>query len=153
MEFDPLYAPSLKEMFIRQLQDRILSGELPINTKLPPERELVQMLGVSRSSIREALKALEVQGLVESRQGGGYFVVNHILESMNNSLSLFFMLQGCTVEDLIHLRMTLEFGALRMVIQNSTDEEIAELGELLQRYVGSETMEDREKHDLSLIHI
>ena len=56
---------------------------------------------------------------------------------------------GCTVEDLIQLRMTLEFGALRMVIQNSTDEEIAELGELLQRYVGSETMEDREKHDLA----
>ena len=46
MEFDPLYAPSLKEMFVRQLQDRILSGELAVNTKLPPERELVQVLVV-----------------------------------------------------------------------------------------------------------
>ena len=137
------------QAIINQIKTAIIQGELPLGTQLPPERELVQMLGVSRSSIREALKALEVQGIVESRQGGGYFVVNHILESMNNSLSLFFMLQGCTVEDLIQLRMTLEFGALRMVIQNSTDEEIAGLGEHLQRYVGSETMEDREKHDLA----
>ena len=121
------------EAIINQIKTAIIQGELPLGTQLPPERELVQMLGVSRSSIREALKALEVQGIVESRQGGGYFVVNHILESMNNSLSLFFMLQGCTVEDLIHLRMTLEFGALRMVIQNSTDEEIAEMAELLNR--------------------
>ena len=67
------------QAIINQIKTAIIQGELPLGTQLPPERELVQMLGVSRSSIREALKALEVQGIVESRQGGGYFVVNHIL--------------------------------------------------------------------------
>ena len=52
MEFERLYAPSLKDLFVQQLQGMILSGDLPLGTKLPPERELCQQMHVSRAELR-----------------------------------------------------------------------------------------------------
>ena len=52
MEFEQLYAPSLKELFIQKLQSMILSGELPMGQKLPSERELCQQMGVSRAVVK-----------------------------------------------------------------------------------------------------
>ena len=52
MAFEPLYAPSLKELFVQQLQDMILSGEIPVGTKLPSERELCQQMHVSRAVVK-----------------------------------------------------------------------------------------------------
>ena len=77
---------------ISQIKQAIISGELKVGDCLPTEGELTQIFGVSRSSVREALKALEVYGLIESRKGGGSFVVNNLLPSMTDSLSMYFRL-------------------------------------------------------------
>src|ERR671932_767668 len=57
-----------------QVKAHIESGEFPVGARLPPERELAKQLKVSRPSVREALIALEVEGLVEVRPGAGVFV-------------------------------------------------------------------------------
>ena len=57
-----------------QLRGLIEHGEFPVGTRLPPERDLAVQLGVSRPSVREALIALEVEGLVEVRMGSGIYV-------------------------------------------------------------------------------
>ena len=75
-------------LIIGQVKSAIIQGKLKVGDQLPPERALVELFNVSRSSVREALKGLEILGVVESQQGGGYYVVNDILPNMMNSLSL-----------------------------------------------------------------
>ena len=73
----PLQAVENKRLY-RQIADQvralIAQGEFPVGTRLPPERDLASQLGVSRPSVREALIALEVEGLVEVRMGSGVYV-------------------------------------------------------------------------------
>jgi GntR family transcriptional regulator, transcriptional repressor for pyruvate dehydrogenase complex len=73
----PVHAVESRRLY-RQIADQlralIAAGEWPLGTRLPPERDLAQQLGVSRPSVREALIALEVEGLVEVRMGSGIYV-------------------------------------------------------------------------------
>ena len=62
---------NLPSEIVRHLRDRILKGELEPGTRLPPERDLAAQLGTNRNTLREALRALEAQGLVRARQGDG----------------------------------------------------------------------------------
>lgn len=134
---------------INQIKQAIISGELKVGDCLPSESELAQVFGVSRSSVREALKSLEVYGLIESRKGGGSFVVNNLLPSMTDSLSMYFRLQGCTLHDLIQLRQSIELGAVREVISNASDSELIELGDCLDRYLNSSTTNERQLYDMN----
>ncbi len=134
---------------INQIKQAIISGELKVGDCLPTEGELTQIFGVSRSSVREALKALEVYGLIESRKGGGSFVVNNLLSSMTDSLSMYFRLQGCTLHDLTQLRQSIELGAVREVINSATDDEIKELGDCLNRYLNSSTTDEHQLYDMN----
>ena len=65
----------LYRQIAEQLRGLIGSGEYPVGSRLPPERDLALQLGVSRPSVREALIALEVEGLVEVRMGSGIYVI------------------------------------------------------------------------------
>src|SRR5262249_12275012 len=75
----PLRAVETTRLY-RQIADQIVglieSGEFPAGSRLPPERELAALLGVSRTSVREAIIALEISGRVEVRVGTGIFVTN-----------------------------------------------------------------------------
>lgn len=134
---------------ISQIKQAIISGELKVGDCLPPESELAQVFGVSRSSVREALKSLEVYGLIESRKGGGSFVVNNLLLSMTDSLSMYFRLQGCELHDLIQLRQSIELGAVREVISSASNSELTELGHCLDHYLNSSTTDERQLHDMN----
>ena len=67
MNFEQLYAPSLKELFVQKLRGMILSGELPMGEKLPSERELCQQMGVSRAVVNGGITELARQGFLEVR--------------------------------------------------------------------------------------
>ena len=67
---------------VGQIQELIQEGVLKPGDRLPPERELAERLQVSRSSLREAMRALELQGLVVSRPGAGTFVSTESLDSL-----------------------------------------------------------------------
>lgn len=68
MDFTPIKVQKVYEDIIEQFKNMIYSGQLQKGDKLPPERELCQMLGVSRASMREALRAMEVMGIVDSNR-------------------------------------------------------------------------------------
>ena len=70
MEFTRLSAPSLKDLFVRQIQSKILSGELTVGTRLPPERELAAQMQVSRSVVNGGLTELARQGFLTVSQIG-----------------------------------------------------------------------------------
>ena len=77
MEFAKLSAPSLKDLFVQQLQGMILSDELPMGTQLPPERELAQQMQVSRAVVNGGLAELAQQGFLEVRPRQGTFVADY----------------------------------------------------------------------------
>jgi GntR family transcriptional repressor for pyruvate dehydrogenase complex len=76
----------LYEQIVQQIEDSILKGELTEGSQLPAERELAEQFGVSRTAVREAIKALQEKGLVDAFPGRGTFVTNGTSNSMRRSL-------------------------------------------------------------------
>lgn len=67
----------------RKIEQDILTGELECGDKLPTERDMAASMSLSRSSVREGLKALEIMGILESRQGGGNYITQHPENTIN----------------------------------------------------------------------
>lgn len=74
--FAPVAVPKAADVLASEIRERILSGDLPEGSMLPPERELVEQTGLSRATVREALRILQVERLLRIRpgRGGGAFV-------------------------------------------------------------------------------
>ncbi|MFL0252371.1 FadR/GntR family transcriptional regulator [Clostridium neuense] len=106
--FAPVKNQKVYEVVIEQIKEMIKTGKLKKGDKLPPERELVEELKVSRASIREALRALEILGLVETRHGDGNFIKKNFENSLLEPVSLMFMLEESSPKDILELRMVLE---------------------------------------------
>ncbi|KAA8999272.1 FadR family transcriptional regulator [Affinibrenneria salicis] len=124
--------PQLKvERLYRQISNLLIGciqrGQFPPGTMLPPERELAKQLGVSRSSIREALIALEINGWVEIRTGNGVFVCQPQQQEAESSVSDEFSLKS-----LIKARQIFEAMAAELAARNATDDQRAELQEITQ---------------------
>ena len=77
MEFEKLISPSLKELFISNIDAKILSGELPVGQQLPPERQLAQSMGVSRAVVNSGIVELENRGFLDVRPRVGTFVADY----------------------------------------------------------------------------
>ena len=77
MEFEKLISPSLKELFISNIEAKILSGELPVGQQLPPERQLAQSMGVSRAVVNSGIVELEKRGFLDVRPRVGTFVADY----------------------------------------------------------------------------
>lgn len=77
MEFEKLISPSLKELFISNIEAKILSGELPVGRQLPPERQLAQSMGVSRAVVNSGIVELENRGFLDVRPRVGTFVADY----------------------------------------------------------------------------
>lgn len=77
MEFEKLISPSLKELFISNIEAKILSGELPVGQQLPPERQLAQSMGVSRAVVNSGIVELENCGFLDVRPRVGTFVADY----------------------------------------------------------------------------
>lgn len=83
---DEVGTKKVTESIIEQLEDRILGGDLSVGDKLPSEKELSLQASVGRRAVREALKALEMKGLIATRRGSGSFVVRNDFDSYIGTL-------------------------------------------------------------------
>ena len=102
-------------MIVERIQKSLQSGHLKPGSKLPPERELATNLGVSRSSLREALKALSVMGVLESRVADGTYVRSNASSSIAESLQFSILLRNRTsLFELMHARKVIEPELVRM---------------------------------------
>jgi len=90
IQLSPMKVPKASDVLANELRERILSGEFPEGTGLPAERELVSQTRMSRTTVREALRILEVQGLITIRAGrtGGAFVQQPGEDAMISTVSL-----------------------------------------------------------------
>ena len=139
------------ESVIRYTKNEILSGRLKQGQKLPPERELAEMLGVGRTSVREALRVMEILGLVECIQGAGNYIAGNFEKSITELLSMMFLLQRINRQKLNEVRACLELKAAELAIDNITDKQIKHIKEILEKMdsAGSEEAEallDKQLH-------
>jgi DNA-binding FadR family transcriptional regulator len=125
----PVNVPKASDVLARELRERILSGELVEGTALPAERELVKQTQMSRATVREALRILEVQNLVRVRAGraGGAFVQRPTTKSMASSVSLLIRGQRIKLADLMETREALEPFCAELAARNRTDEDLSVL--------------------------
>ena len=86
--YQPIQSERLYEQIVDQIESRIVAGDLKVGDQLPAERELAEQFAVSRTAVREAIKALREKGLVEIRLGRGTFVTNSAAGAVRHSLGL-----------------------------------------------------------------
>lgn len=99
----------LYEQIVQQIEDSILKGTLKSGDQLPSERELALKFGVSRTAVREAVKALHEKGLVEAYSGRGTFITNGTSEAVRQSINLMLRIdQSDGSESLAEVRQILE---------------------------------------------
>jgi GntR family transcriptional repressor for pyruvate dehydrogenase complex len=134
MSFSAVTVVRPYEQIVRQIQEAIRDDGLAEGDRLPTERELAETFGVSRSVVREAIKVLSAQGLVESRQGSGLYVRNRPIESVSRAIVLSVSPDSDAVERLFEFRRLLEVDAARLAAERATPEQIAQLDEALGRY-------------------
>ena len=126
-DFQPLDRRKVYEQVAERLLTQIGGRHLRPGDPLPSERELTESFGVGRSSIREALRMLESQGVITSVNGGN-FVVAHASNPLNSSLQLVFTLDGETgVHDLFELRRIIDCEAAALAAGRRTDEHLAQM--------------------------
>ena len=135
--FDGLLTPAVRlrslDDVVQKLRDLLLSGAAQPDQKLPSERSLSRMLEVSRTTVREALRTLEAQGLVQIRVGGtgGAFFQSPDPGLVGSALSMLLMFQSVTEADLHEYRLDFEQENAELAALRATDEQRAQLEEFL----------------------
>jgi GntR family transcriptional regulator, transcriptional repressor for pyruvate dehydrogenase complex len=121
------------EEVVSQLQAMIHSGELRAGDRLPPERDLAKLLGVSRPTLRAGISSLAAVGVLQSRQGAGTFVVGAdgppTLDS--SPLRLMASLHGFTTAEMFEARQSLEMAIAGLAAEHATSDQIASMSEEL----------------------
>jgi GntR family transcriptional repressor for pyruvate dehydrogenase complex len=116
----------LYETIVAQLGQLIQEGQLRPGDRLPPERELAARLQVSRASVREALRSLELQGLLSSRQGSGTFIAAVSQEELLRAFARLAK-EGQTLREIFELRLLLEPPIAALAARRATPQDIARL--------------------------
>lgn len=145
--------PKVYDQVIEEIKNKIKKGEIKKGDKLSSEREMAESLGVSRTSVREALRALEVIGLVESRQGAGNYIRTNFNNSLFEPLSIMFMLQESSPKEMYDLRETLELQCAKLSAKNIEDNELELLTAILDRMYVAESEEESLELDIKFHYL
>lgn len=141
---------TVSQTVIKQIQDMIFDGRLQEGDKLPPERELAEKLGVGRPALREAMRSLELMGLVESRHGLGNYIINNVNSNYFMPLSLSFKLSQRSPQEILEMRCCLEAFTAQKAAERSTSLDIASLRELLRQMTAAETTPEKAALDKAI---
>jgi len=135
VKLSPIRAPKNSDLLARELRRRILDGALEPGMALPAERELMAQTGLSRGSVREALRILETESLVRTKPGrlGGSVASRPDDQSMQRSVSLFVGGRGITLLSLLQTREAVEPSLAALAAQNRTDAELTNLVDVTRR--------------------
>ena len=128
--FKPIRPKKISEEIVEQIKALIAKGELKPGERIPSERDMATLLGVSRPSVREAIMVLEAMGLVDSRQGGGTYVRSLTENSIADPLSNMVANDPKLLQALVEVRKGIESWSAFLAASRASDAEIAQLGEL-----------------------
>lgn len=129
--FKQLSHKQIHEEIVEEIERRIRSGELPVGTKLPPERKLADQLGVSRTSLREALHVLKRMGCIRSVVGEGNYVDQVLPKHVVMPLSMMLSQRNALAVDIIQVRQYLEVHMASMAATNATEAQLRGISEAI----------------------
>ncbi len=137
MEFQKICAPSLTELLVRQIRNSILTGALPIGTKMPSERELAQKMQVSRAVINSGFEILEHQGFLEIKARQGVYVSDYVKSGNLETLTAIMQYNGDYIKEseirsILEFRRAVEHMATDEIVRNVSDEDLEELSRLAE---------------------
>src|SRR5579884_2872621 len=127
---EPIFAPvtvaRASSAIADQIRTAIVTGRLKAGDRLSPERELAEQFGVSRVTVRDALRSLEAMGLIEVKVGarGGAFVTAPTGRQVAQTMSDMIMLSATTPEEIVEARLLVELGTVTLAAQRATAEDM-----------------------------
>jgi len=134
VDFEPVRKTKIHAEVAAQIQRLIAAGRLGPGDRLPPERELAEVFGVSRTSVRDAIRVLETQGLVEPRHGHGTFVHQIPIDAIIGPLADALSAGKDLTAELFDMRKMLEPPLARAAALRATPEDVQAMEEILRRH-------------------
>jgi GntR family transcriptional repressor for pyruvate dehydrogenase complex len=131
-ELGPIKSTRIYEEIVRQVKQLIAEGRLKTGDRLPPERELAEKFVVSRTSVREALRALESLGFIEIRPGEGTFVREMSVDALVGPLALMMTSQREAIGELFEARRVLEPAIAALAASRAIPDEVQEMERILE---------------------
>src|SRR4030088_267339 len=122
---EPVKRSRIYENIVEQIHALIREGRWAPGDQIPPERELAERFRVSRTSVREALRALEMQGVIESRQGGGTFIRTADTEALVPALAAAILGGRREMAEILDVRELMEPGIARRAAARATAEHVS----------------------------
>lgn len=125
----------LSDEIVLQIRDALLSGKLQPGDKLPTERGMAESFETSRTSVREALRRLEQEGLIHIKKGinGGVFIAELDHRPVANSLHTLLQLRKVSIQNIAEVRLIFEPQAARLAAERASPEDLWELEEVVAR--------------------
>lgn len=145
MEFTPVKSRRLYEDIVEQIKQFITGGELKPGDKLLAERDLAERLQVSRVSVREAIKTLEMLGFVDIRPGDGTFVRDTNTDDIIRPLAMFLAMERNSLLDMFEVRRIFETATAGLAAERAEAEEIEEIRILVEKMQQGINLQDSEK--------
>jgi GntR family transcriptional repressor for pyruvate dehydrogenase complex len=134
---------------VEHIRQEIEAGRLGPGHRLPPERELARMMGVSRPSLRSGLRTLQAMGIVTSRRGAGTFIVEGPPHLGKAPLEFLAALHGFTLDQMYEARRLLEVGSAGLAAERATGEQLAAMAdEITGMFASLEEPKTFLRHDL-----
>ena len=157
MEFAKLSSPSLKDLFVQQLQGMILSGQLPVGAQLPPERVLAEQMQVSRTVVNSGLSELSEQGFLEIRPRQGTCVADYRRRGNLGTLIAIMQYKGGVlgrdeIRSILEVRRALEHLAAERAILYASDEALERLGKALAQLAAATNASEAAEAAFSFQH-
>lgn len=157
MQFQKLSAPSLKELFVAELESKILSGELTIGSRLPSERELAASMQVSRAVVNAGIAEMEQKGFLVVKPRIGTFVEDYRRNGSLDTLVSIMKYNGGSlareeIKSILELRIVLVNLAATLTIDKATDEELDNLTPIMEDIRKCTTNEQLVENTFRLYH-
>ena len=157
MGFSKINAMSLTDLFVQQVENMILSGELDVGEQLPSARELCVKMGVSRPVISAGIVELEKMGFIEIRPRKGVFVSDYRRKGTLETLVAIMRYNGgamrrSEVQSLLETRSALECLCVRLVIERASDGDLASLSPLLENIKNASDSDEAAEQVFHLHH-
>lgn len=131
MVFKPIQQQKIYEKIVEQIRNMVSSGMLKPGDRLPAERVLAESLNVSRASVREALSALQLMGLVEIKPGEGTFIKQMDIDSIIQPLAMLLLMERDTILEILEVRKGLEVEAAGLAAMNASEQQIDDIGKII----------------------
>lgn len=131
---------SAVDIVVNTIKRMLIDKELKLGDRLPNEMDLMKLCGVSRGSVREAMKILNAYGIIEIKRGEGTFVCSKCSRFMFNPLLFQILIKGYEMDALIEMRGIIESGILDLLIQHATDAELAKLEEANAAFIAEQQL-------------